>query len=643
MTFAGILALALIAAGGALGAARRSPRLGLRVQLAGVLLAGVVAVVLLADGTMLGAPFTSGLHARMGADGLTALLVVVIAVVAVPALLYAADSLPASGAGRAQAALTAGFVLALLGVVLARDVVTFLAFWELMTLLPAAAAILASQSAEVRRAIFTYLAITHFGGAGVWVAMLVLAHEGALGAQLAPGGPQAIVAVAAIVGFGTKAGLMPLHPWLPRAHPVAPSHMSALMSGVMLKVAIYGLVRVLFEWLGPAPLWVGLAVLALGLLSALGGVLYALVQRELKRLLAFSSIENVGIIALGLGASLVLTASDQQRWAAIAFAAALLHTLNHAVFKALLFLGAGAFGHAVGALRLDRLGGLLRTMPRTGAAFLVGCAAIAGLPVLNGFASEWLTLQALLRVAFDGSPGVALAGALAVAGLGATAALAALCFVGVAGLTLLGAPRTPQAEQAREAPAGMRASVALLAGCCVVLGLVPGLLLPTLAGLGGAVSPPATVDLALEGTGSLPAPWIALALLTGVAALMALVARAPRARPTPAWTCGQPVVEPLAWTAAGFTKPLRLMLEALLRPRRELERREQGGVVQAIAYRSEVPLVFDTFVYGPAHRLAVRAAAGARRLQSGSLRTYVAYLLALVLALLGFARLGGLG
>ena len=256
----------------------------------------------------------------------------------------------------------------------------------------------------MRHAVFVYLAVTHVGGAGVWISVLALAHYGALsgtGTLAAQGGgPEALVLVAALIGFGTKAGLMPLHSWLPRAHPVAPSNFSALMSGVMIKVALYGLIRVLFEWAAPVPLWAGLALLGAGLLSALGGVLYALFQHDLKRLLAFSSIENVGIVALGLGASLVFAWAGDPTWATIAFAAALLHVVNHALVKALLFLAAGSFERAVGPLDLDRLGGLLRRMPWTGGAFLVGAMAIAGLPPLNGFASEWLTLQALVHLAF---------------------------------------------------------------------------------------------------------------------------------------------------------------------------------------------------------------------------------------------------
>ena len=261
---------------------------------------------------------------------------------------------------RAIVALSGAFCLALVGLVAARDVATFLGFWELMTLLPASVILVVRQDERARRDVFAYLAITHLGGIGVWASMLVLADHGALGgAPLHGGGLRALVAVAAIVGFGTKAGAMPLHSWLPRAHPLAPANVSALMSGVMIKLALYGLIRVLFSGTAPVPLWVGLTLLALGALSAVGGVLYALFQHELKRLLAFHSIENVGIIVLGLGASLVFASIGRWQWSAIAFAAALLHTLNHAVFKALLFLGRRARSRAaVGALELDRLGGL---------------------------------------------------------------------------------------------------------------------------------------------------------------------------------------------------------------------------------------------------------------------------------------------
>lgn len=255
----------------------------------------------------------------------------------------------------------------------------------------------------------------------------------------------------------------------------------------MVKVALYGLIRVVFEWLGATPVWLALLLLGLGALSALGGIAYALFQRELKRLLAFSTIENVGIILLGLGASLLFAASNQPVWATIAFAAALFHIANHALYKSLLFLGAGSFARIVNGLNLNRLGGLLRSMPYTGAGFLLGGMAIAGLPPLNGFASEWLTLQALIHLVTNSGdavlgsllPGASLGAismvtsALCVAALAVTAALAAFCFIKVIGLTLLGPTRSEACAQAHEAPRGMVVGTSLLALLCVGLGLAP--------------------------------------------------------------------------------------------------------------------------------------------------------------------------
>jgi hydrogenase-4 component B len=321
----------------------------------------------LAAGTSAGASFTSGFEPRFGVDGLTSLFLGTLGLVAAPALAFSSAYLRPDGRGRAVGALTAAFVLVLVEVLCARDPLTFLAGWEVMTLLPAVVILVAHAASRTsRRIVFTYVAITHLGGAGTWVAILLLAQADAIGDPSAVSTGSALqvaVALAALVGMGTKAGVMPLHVWLPRAHPIAPAPVSALMSGVMIKVAVYALVRVLVEWLGVLPVWVGVLVLGLGALSAVGGVVYALFQHDLKRLLALHSIENVGIIVLGLGACLLLRSREADAWAAFALAAALLHTLNHAVFKSLLFLGAGAFEKAIGSLELDRLGGLLRRMP----------------------------------------------------------------------------------------------------------------------------------------------------------------------------------------------------------------------------------------------------------------------------------------
>jgi hydrogenase-4 component B len=641
--------LAMLAAGAVLAALDRRLRAGFVVQAAGMTLLGAVGIALVASGDRIGAAFGSAFAPTLGLDPLSGFFLAVLALTAVPTLVFARDYLPGSRGARGVAPLTGAFLLALVGVLAARNVTSFLAFWELMTLLPAAAILAAKRDGAVRSAVYAYLAITHLGGAAVWIALLVLAHHGALGhpAALAAagGGVQALVAVLALIGFGTKAGLIPLHSWLPRAHPVAPAPLSALMSGVMIKIALYGLIRVEFEWLGSTPQWLGLALLAIGLLSSLGGVVWALVQHELKRLLAYHSIENVGIITLGLGASMLFAAAHEPFWAAVAFAAALLHVANHAIFKALLFLGAGAFERAVGSLDLDHLGGLLRRMPWTGGAFLVGSMAIAGLPPLNGFASEWLTLQSLLHVAFHAPVGVALVAATALAGLAATAALALLCFVKVVGLVLLGSPRRPECAAASDPPIGMRAGMVALAVFCVVLGVLPGLVLPTLAALApGAhgIDIARHAGISIPGTGSFPALAVAVGLGV-VTAVLVRLRSSPSAVAAPVWACGQPVVRALDWTSAGFTKPLRLVLEALLRPQRAIEVTRSGGMVQRITYTGHVPSHIDTMLYEPTIRVSLRAARVARRLQSGNVRTYAGYLLLLVVGLLVLVRSGWLG
>jgi hydrogenase-4 component B len=640
-----LLGLGLVAAGGVMSGARWGFGTGLRIQAVGAAVVSACGFWRLALGGTVGAGFTDAWWPQAGVDGLSALFLGTLGLVAAPALAFAPRYLGADGRGRAVAGLLAGFVLALALVLCARDPLTFLAGWELMTLLSAGVILVARRGDQVgRRVVFTYLAITHLGGVGTWVAVLLLAGHGVLGggAELVTGsGLQVGVAVAALIGMGTKAGLVPLHAWLPRAHPIAPAPASALMSGVMIKVGVYGLVRVLVEWAGVLPVWFGVLVLGVGALSAVGGVVYALFQHELKRLLALHSIENVGIIVLGLGACLILRARGEPAWAALALGAGLLHTVNHAVFKALLFLGAGAIERVTRSLDLDHLGGLLRRLPWVGWPFLVGAMAIAGLPPLNGFASEWLTLQALVRLPATGGVGDGLAGAVALVALAATAALALMCFVKVVGLVLLGPPRGG-ASPAGAAP-GPAAPLVFLAAVCVVLGVVPGPLFAAAAGLAPwDPAPTVHIGLHLPGTGSLPGAGLAVVLLA-VAGVLALARGRRTAPPAPTWACGQAVTPRLHWTSAGFTKPLRLVLETVLRPEREITVRTTGGVVREVTYRGHVPHLIEERAYRPVARRAARLAAVARRVQSGSLGAYVGYLIGLVLLLLGAARLGWFG
>jgi len=635
-----------VGAGGLLAILPRTFPVGLAAQAAGCLVFAVGGFWALVDDAAAGEAFTSSFTPRVGIDALTGLFLGVLGVVGAASLVYATRYLVPSGKGRAIGALTALFVCVQVLVLVARDPLTFLVAWEAMTLVPAAVILVARADEPARRAVFFYVALTHLAGAGTWVAILLLAHEEAIGdpSAIASGsGVQVAIALAALVGMGAKAGLMPLHVWLPLAHPIAPAHVSALMSGVMIKIAIYALVRVLVEWLGVLPGWLGVVVLALGALSAVAGVVYALFQHELKRLLAFHSIENVGIIVLGLGACLLLRARGADAWAAFALAAALLHTVNHALFKSLLFLGAGSFEKAAGSLELDRLGGLVRRMPWTGGAFLVGAVAIAGLPPLNGFASEWTTLQSLVRVPAYGGVADGTAGAIGLAALAATAALAALCFVKVVGLVLLGPARRDVVAHADEAPGAMRVGLLFLAGGCVLLGVAPGLLFGSLVGLAPwASDAPTTVGLDLPGSGDFRSGGVALALAALVGALALLRGRRVSAT-APTWACGQLVERPLDWTSAGFTKPLRLVLEDVLRPERDIVVRTEGGVVREVAYKGRVPHHFEERLYRPITTLAMGGAHHARRLQSGRLGAYVAYLLGLILVVLAAAKTGILG
>jgi hydrogenase-4 component B len=642
-----VAGLALVAAGGVLAVPGWTSRWGLGVQAIGAAVVAASGFWFLVSGVSAGAAFSSHFALRFGVDPLSGFFLGTLGLVAAPALWFARDYLHSSGRDRVVGAMMAAFVLVLAAVVCARDPVSVLGGWELMTLLPAALILVAHKAdRRARSSVFTYVAVTHLGGVGTWVAVLLVAKYSAMGSAAglpAGSGVQAIVAVSALIGCGTKAGVMPLHVWLPRAHPIAPAPVSALMSGVMIKIAVYLLVRVLVDWAGRLPIWFGVVVVALGVLSALGGVLYAIFERDLKRLLAMCSIDNIGIIFLGLGACLLLRSRGAEMWAAVALGAALLHTLNHALFKSLLFLCSGAFERATGALDVDGLGGLLAKMPVVGGAFLVGAMAIAGLPPLNGFASEWLTLQSLVHVPRYGQVVDGLVGTVGLAALAATAALSLLCFVKVTGLTLLGAPRRKPPADAVMPSGSMGAATAWLAAGCVVLGFAPGVLFSRLAGLAPwPVRVPTRLGVSLPGTGGLPAPTLML-VLAGLSLVLLWMRGTGSAEAEPTWVCGQMAEPRLGWTSAGFTKPLRLALEPVLAPRREITTVEEAGTVVDVEYRGEVPHHFDERLYQPVQRRAMKAAAGARRLQSGSLGSYIAYLIGLVIVALLAVRLGLLG
>ena len=608
-------------------------------------------------------PVAGGLALRL--DPLGAFFLIVIGAGAIPSAIYGASYTKVYEDGRASLRLLGVmfnlFLLAMSLVTLADNVFTFLLMWEGMSLTSYFLVITESGEDSTLRSGNWYAAMTH-AGLALLLAAFVLLMNGGTGAfsDLRAGAvtlsPEVrnLIFVLALFGFGSKAGIVPLHVWLPRAHPAAPSHVSALMSGVMIKLGVYGLLRVALDLLGGGPTWWGALVLGLGAVSALFGVLYALMEHDLKRLLAYHSVENIGIIFIGLGAGLIFHSSGLMTLAVLGFIGGLYHTINHASFKGLLFLGAGSVLHATGTRNMEEMGGLIKRMPWTALFFLVGSAAISALPPLNGFASEWLVFQSLLGGLALPVPEIALAIPIAVGMLALTSGLAAACFVKAFGISFLALPRSREAEHAHESPLSMRVGMALLALACVVLGLAPFAVVPllggVLAGLGGlpATRPVFTLDLSIQapaGFAQISPAWIGVGLLV-LLALVPLVMRLARAnrrlRVGDTWGCGRiGQTARMEYTATSFAEPLRRVFAELYRPAKELTidfHPESKYFVQSIEYKSEIMPLFERVLYDPLLRLVRRVSRQVRRVQAGSVHLYLMYIAVILILLLVAAR-----
>ncbi len=475
-----------------------------------------------------------------------------------------------------------------------------------------------------------------------------------MAARRAPGAIRSLVMALALVGFGSKAGMVPLHVWLPRAHPEAPSPVSALMSAAMVSLGVYGIVRVDFDLLGGGPRWWWIVLLVAGAASALFGILHALVSTDLKRLLAYSTTENVGLVLIGLGAAGMFESTGHPVLAAVSMAAAMLHVLNHAVFKALLFFAAGSVLAATGERDLDRLGGLMRRMPVTGATFAVGALAIAALPPLNGFVSEWLLLQSLVHGVASQTVVIAVTMILAVGAIALTAGLAAATFVKALGTGFLAMPRSPGAEAAVESPRSMRVAMLGLASVCVALGLAPGVLMTPLshviaaAGLGAGRSPFRVHGwtLALPGgaaamSTALLAASLGVAVLTVVGVRRVLVRSAARRR-AENWGCGRVgQTARMEYTASSFAEPLMRVFDDVLQPDLDVDvthREESQYYVESIRLRGGVRDAFERHFYLPLLRAVAAFGVRARRLQNGSVHRYLGYGFVALLVLLVVTR-----
>jgi hydrogenase-4 component B len=631
-----LLAALALAASAVLG--RRRPRLWLALATAGAG-AGIAAALRVLGGTdwawhgtfrLWGEP----LQLRLDALGASFLLLVGVvgAAGAVYSSEYWSDARYPVSAPRGRG-LWSALLFSLGYVLLSTNGLHFLVGWELFTLSGYFLITLERERHEVRAAGWLYLAASHAGTLCLLAFFALLAaHTGSweLGpltadAELAP------LFWLALVGFGVKGGFFPLHVWLPAAHASAPSHVSAILSGVSIKMGVYGLLR-FSGWL-PTPAAAGWIVVGLGASGALAGIAFALAQHDLKRLLAYCSVENVGVILIGLGGALLGAAHGDAPWGRLALAGALLHVWNHGLFKSLLFLGAGSVLHATGTREISRLGGLWRAMPWTAGLFALGAVAICGLPPLNGFVSEWLVYLGLLD-AVTSHNAASWAAMPAVIVLGATGALALASFVKAAALVFLGAPRTRAAAQAHECGPAMRAPMLALAGLCLASAWMPGTCWGVLrravdAWRPGWESAEAPVPLATLG-----AVQLAFAVLACAAAgWLWRKARGERLRRAVTWDCG--FVAPSArmqYTGGSFASIAAGWFAWMLRPER-VQRRPRGPFPARAERIDRVPETVLERVIGPAGAWVMRLSTAVRRLQHGRLQFYIVYVMVGVVAL----------
>lgn len=660
MSTVGALGVALLVLAVAPAFALYGGTLRLRVPLwiaaAGSALAAVVAVEVLANGSTVSlglwspAPYA---HLALRLDPLGAAFAVIIAGTALFASVFGTAY---SHPRRVDDAAYPLFILAMLMVASAANVFTFLVAWEGMALTSFLLVLGDGDQRPRRHAAVLYMGMTHLATVLAAAAFFLIVHETGstdfakmAGVHLS-GARASVVFVLAVIGFGTKAGLIPFHIWLPRAHPVAPSHVSALMSGAMVKTGIYGILRVGFVLLAPGEHWWGIALILAGCISAILGVLYALMEHDFKRILAYSTVENVGIITIGLGVALVFRSYGLDAAAAAALLAALIHAVNHAAFKTLLFLGAGAVQRSAHTLNIDRCGGLIHTMPVTGGAVLVGSLAIAGLPPFNGFVGEWMLLRSLVSLA--GSPVGSVAGATAVLALGGLAlvgGLALACFVRLFGITFLGVSRSKEAAEAKEPHLLMYGPLVALAVTCVVGGAgapaLVRLLRPVATSLTGARG--AAIEpwhgIALDTGGSLSPAVIALCLLVAAPlpwlAIRAVFGKTSRSS-GPVWTTGVAFRPSMQYTGVSFAKPIRLFFSRILLPERQVTVSYHGSspLPKLVRYSGRVPALFEERVYLPARGMAIWSAGRIRLLQNGSVQVYLLYLMAALVTLLVVAR-----
>jgi hydrogenase-4 component B len=697
-TFAFWIMLALYVLGVALALLMRRER-AITIAAALFAAAGGLAALIAGVGVLAGAPAPATVfdtNLPFGAlslrlDMLSAFFLAVIGLVSLPVAIYSIGYLKHSTGIRRLRAFGVLINLLLLSLVLivsASDAIVFLMAWEAMAFLSYLMVNFEYEDRSVIRASFLMLAVSELGTVSIFIAFLLLyrvtgsfGYDALRAAAATLGAPlRSIVFLLAFVGFGAKAGILPLQLWLPEAHPAAPSHVSALLSAVIIKLGIYGMLRFLLGFMvgtGAIPAWWGLVILSVGAVTALVGILYSVVQDDLKRLLAYSSIENIGLILAGLGTALAFYAYHLIALAAIAAIAMLYHILNHAVYKGLLFLGAGSVNHATGTRKLAQLGGLIRLMPWTAFFFIIAALSISAVPPFNGYISEWMLLESLLQsFAIPDTFSkvvIALSGAL----LALTAGIAVTSFVRACGVTFLAMPRTKEAAEAHEAPLGMRLGMGFLAFFCLALGVLPTFVIPgldrvttalfgqsvlnqvvpplftnhpgnyqLLVTLGGALFKGllpvnGLVVIAAPAFSTIDSPtylFLAELLLVGIVTLALRALRPLGVRRTGrVWAGGIPRFEAsMTYSGLAYSNPLRLIFHSFYRSRVKSEAIAPAArhLEGRITYQQEIPPPFERRLYRPLLKFGEWVTRPVRFIQSGNINQYVLYIFLIVLIVL---------
>ncbi|MHB9098956.1 MAG: hydrogenase 4 subunit B [Syntrophales bacterium] len=552
------------------------------------------------------------------------------------------------------------FIASMVMVVTAHNALFFLIVWEIMSLTSYFLVIYERHEERNIKAGTLYFIMTHVGTAFILFAFLLLYQAsgsfdfGAIRESMASAPPamRNVIFIFALVGFGAKAGIIPFHIWLPAAHPAAPSHVSALMSGVMIKTGIYMLARICWDLLpGAPPLWWGLLILMIGSISSLLGVLYALSEHDLKKLLAYHSIENIGIILLGLGSSLVFLSAGMKTFAMLGLIAALYHTMNHATFKALLFLGAGSVIAETNTRNIEEYGGLIRVMPQTAFFFLIGSLAISALPPFNGFFSEWMTFQALFQGVNTFDLATKMMFVAAIGALAFTGGLAAACFVKAFGITFLARPRSETGKQAKESALSLRIGMAALALLTLMLGFLSGWISSGFAGVAASLSAfrqmdtlsVVSFDLLSVQTGfasiSLPVLFAGIVVMTAaVAAAFAILTRKRTLRIGSTWDCGADLTPRMEITATGFSRSIITIFRGVLKPTGQTEMEYHDAKLRYFPKTGTVTMAFQdvyaSYFYQPLQKITLGVAEQIKKIQIGNINVYILYILVTLTGLL---------